>query len=77
MESNEDDELNWKRLLGKHPIMVSVFIGSGVLGAVLGYYFLPDDWSLWRKLVGGALVGSFHGLLIIFSRMAGAWRPER
>jgi len=74
--STQEPELSIWRMLSKHPIMTAVFIGSGVLGAVLGYLFLPEDWALWRKLTGGAFAGAFHGLLIIFSRMAGAWRPE-
>lgn len=55
---------------GQHTKLVYV-VGSIVflaVGALVGYFVLPDDWLLWRKLAGGGFLGLWCGYCVF------AWR---
>ena len=44
---------------------------STLSGAVLGAYFLTGEWSLARRILGGAVAGAGTGLLITTTKMLG------
>jgi hypothetical protein len=57
--------------LSEHPVIVAVFVGCIVVGAVLGATYLTDDWSLARRLAGGAVPGAGVALCITATRIVG------
>jgi len=59
------------RILIAHPVITATIAGSTVLGIILGLYLLPDDWTLARKIVGGAIGGAGCGLIVTAPRIVG------
>ena len=59
--------------LRAHPWMTAVVVACTLLGLVLGYALLGQDWSVGHRLVAGAVGGAGVGLVIAFTRMLGAW----
>jgi putative effector of murein hydrolase len=55
--------------LARHPVITAVFVVCTVLGAVLGLTLLPVEWSVARRLAGGAVAGAGAGLLITVTKM--------
>ena len=39
------------------------------LGAVLGPFFLPEDWPMARQILAGAAMGPWFGLLLTARRL--------
>ncbi len=54
-----------------HPVIAGILLGCTVLGAVLGVALLTGEWSLVRRIAGGAVAGAGVGLIITASRMLG------
>ena len=55
----------------QHPVIATVLVASTLSGAVLGAYFLTGEWSLARRILGGAVAGAGTGLLITTTKMIG------
>ena len=45
----------WRRVISEHPVITGVMLGCTIGGAVLGLFVLTDDWSVIRRLIGGAV----------------------
>jgi hypothetical protein len=72
---NEDPEhpasgrfAGWS-IVKQHPVITAVMLGCTVIGAVLGYVLLTEDWSAARRIAGGAVGGAGVGLLITATKM--------
>ena len=61
------------RAISEHPVITAVMIGCTAGGAVLGLFVLTDDWSVIRRLIGGAIGGAGVAFLLTVTRMMGAW----
>lgn len=61
----------WGRALRNHPVITGVMLACSAAGVILGVLLLPPEWSLLRRLVGGAVSGMGVGLLVVASRMIG------
>ena len=57
--------------LRRHPVITATLLGCTLLGAVLGFYLLTDDWSVARRLAAGALAGAGTGLLMTGTKLIG------
>lgn len=57
------------QLMKKHRGISSVLLGCVTLGALLGYFLLPEDWHMGRRILGGGLGGSVCGLFIVAHRL--------
>lgn len=55
----------------KHPVITAVMLGCMALGPVLGVLLLPEDWAMWRKILGGLVGGAGVGLMITAPRIVG------
>jgi len=44
-----------------------------IAGGALGYYFLPQAWSELRRIGGGLLGGLGAAIIVLTSRMVGAY----
>lgn len=58
-------------ILRSYPVISATIFGSTVLGIAIGLYVLPDDWSLARRIAGGALGGAGCGLIVTAPRIVG------
>jgi hypothetical protein len=58
-------------LFRRHPVMTSTVLVCALLGAALGGVFLPEEWSLVRRLVAGALAGAGTGMLMTGTKWIG------
>ena len=58
-------------LLRRHPVIVGVLIGCTLTGIAVGVLWLPPEWALLRRALGGALGGAGVGLLITAPRIIG------
>jgi hypothetical protein len=56
-----------------HPVITGLCISCTVGGVLLAPWFTPDDWSLGRQIVGGAIAGLGCGLIIVATRITGAF----
>lgn len=52
----------WIRM---HPIFTVVMAVGFVATVVLGYYFLPQEWSTERRLLCGVFGGVFNSICLI------------
>jgi hypothetical protein len=59
------------RTVVAHPIIVGVLVGSTVAGLILGVVMLPEDWSVVRRALGGAVAGAGCGLICTAPRIIG------
>jgi hypothetical protein len=57
------------RNVRQHPVISTILIGSTLLGAVLGAFLLTGEWSLARRIAGGAVAGAGTGMLITMTKM--------
>jgi len=55
--------------IAAHPLASAAFAGCVILGAVLAYSFLGEDFSVIRRIVGGALLGGLGWLLVMVGRL--------
>ena len=58
-------------LFRRHPVMTSTVLVCALLGAALGAVFLPEEWSLVRRLVAGTLAGAGTGMLMTGTKWIG------
>lgn len=61
----------WRRAVVRHPVIAGTIAACVVAGVVLGLYALPPEWSVLRRLLGGAVGGAGVGLIITASRIIG------
>jgi hypothetical protein len=59
-----------------HPVITGLCIVCTICGAVVAPWFTPDDWSLVRKLVAGAMAGLSCAMIILATRMTGAFADD-
>ena len=50
-------------------MITGMMLGCTLVGAVLGFALLADDWSAGRRILGGAVAGAGAGLLITATKM--------
>jgi hypothetical protein len=48
-------------------------VGCTVVGAVVGVFVLPPEWSVMRRIAGGVVGGAGIGFILAATRMIGAW----
>jgi len=58
-------------LVVRHPIIVGVLVGCTFLGVAIGLAVLPGEWSLLRRIAGGAVGGAGCGLIFTAPRIIG------
>jgi len=63
-----EDVTDWVR---RHPAILTLLIACVVLGGVMGFFLLPTEWSVARRLAGGLVGGAGVGLLVSATRMVG------
>jgi len=61
----------WRQIVRAHPVIVSVLLGCTFAGIGIGIAVLPDDWTLLRRVFGGAVAGAGVGLLFTAPRIIG------
>lgn len=54
-----------------HPIILAVFVACTLVGVVMGVFLLTEDWSLARRIAGGAVGGAGVALIITAPRIIG------
>ena len=57
--------------ISNHPFIFTVFVACTLIGAVMGIFLLTEDWSLVRRIAGGAVGGAGVALLITTPRIIG------
>jgi len=55
--------------LKRNRAITGIFLVSIITGAVLGYFELPADMSVVRRILGGAIGGGGVALLMTATRM--------
>lgn len=58
-------------LVRRHPVMASLVVASILTGAVLGGLYLTPEWSLLRRVAGGALAGGGAAFFALATRIIG------
>ena len=53
----------------EHPVLWALVAAGVVAGAAAGVVWLPDDWSLVRRLLAGGVAGGGVGFLIVATRL--------
>ena len=53
----------------EHPVVSAVILFCAIAGAVAGPIILPAEWTLLRRVGGGAASGAGVGFLLTFSKM--------
>ena len=53
----------------RHPWITAIFVVGTALGTLLGALVLPEDWTLARRLIGGAVSGAGVGVFITDTRL--------
>jgi hypothetical protein len=61
----------WKAAITAHPVIFGVLIFCVSIGIVAGVFLLTNEWSLARRIAGGAVGGAGVGLLITAPRIIG------
>ena len=72
MDSDRPPESSNDSLLGRlnrHRVMTALFLIAAIAGALLGAFQLPDDISLARRILGGAISGAGVMLLMTATKM--------
>lgn len=57
----------------KHPVLSWLMVLSVVGGGIAGALFLPEEWGLMRRILGGLMSGVGVGIILLGSRMLGAF----
>jgi hypothetical protein len=52
-----------------HPVLWALMAAGVAAGAAAGFAWLPDDWSLVRRLLAGGVAGGGIGFLIVATRL--------
>ena len=58
-------------LLRAYPVISATIAASTLLGVAVGLGVLPEDWTLIRRVLGGALGGAGCGLIVTAPRILG------
>jgi hypothetical protein len=58
-------------------VMIVFSLICVVAGGLLGFYFLPQDWTSLRRIFAGMLGGAGSALIIVTSRMVGAYHETK
>jgi hypothetical protein len=53
----------------RHPIATGTLAASILVGALLGHLFLGEDFSVTRRILGGAVAGGGSWLLVMVGRI--------
>ncbi len=61
----------WLATLARHPVISGFIISCMLGGVVLGLLYLPPDWSLMRRVLGGLVGGAGVGVFVTSHRMIG------
>ncbi|HVN40570.1 MAG TPA: hypothetical protein VMW19_20585 [Myxococcota bacterium] len=56
-------------VLRRHPILTAIFALCITSGAVAGALFLPQDWSLARRIAGGVFAGAGTAVFLTVTRL--------
>jgi hypothetical protein len=56
-------------IVRRHPVIVGTIAATTLAGAVLGACLLTGEWSLARRILGGAVAGAGTGLLLTATKM--------
>ena len=56
-------------VLRRHPILTAIFALCIASGAVAGALFLPQDWSLARRIAGGVFGGAGTAVFLTVTRL--------
>jgi hypothetical protein len=70
-EAGEDRGGSVRGFVATHPWITALFAACALAGAVAGVLYLPEDWSLARRLAAGALAGTGSALLVTAPRLIG------
>ncbi len=62
-----------RRMAKEHPLIAIMLLGLSAAGALAGFVWLPPDWSVLRRLAAGAVAGVGIALLLMATRIMGAW----
>lgn len=54
-----------------HPVLWALVAACVVAGAAAGSVWLPEDWSLLRRVLAGGVGGGGAGFLIVATRLFG------
>lgn len=57
--------------LRRHPVLTGTIVGCALLGALLGFALLTQEWSALRRIAAGAVAGAGAGFLITATKMFG------
>lgn len=57
--------------LRRHPVLTGTIVGCALVGAVLGFALLSEDWSALRRIGAGAVAGAGAGFLVTATKMFG------
>jgi hypothetical protein len=57
--------------LASHPVIATLIAVCALAGAAVGAAYLPDDWSLARRIAAGAVAGAGSALLVTATRLIG------
>jgi hypothetical protein len=52
-------------------VIAALIAACTLAGAVAGAVYLPDDWSLARRIAAGAVAGAGSALLVTATRLIG------
>lgn len=72
MDSDRPPQSSNDSLLGRlnrHRVMTALFLIAAIAGAVVGAFQLPDDISLTRRILGGAISGAGIVFLMTATKM--------
>ena len=58
-------------VLRDYPLITATIVVCTLIGVVLGLVFLPEEWTVLRKVAGGALGGAGCGLIVTAPRIVG------
>ena len=59
-----------------HPFITAFVVICTVAGGVAGLYLPFEDWGLARRIIAGAVGGFGCGLIIVTTRLVGAFGDE-
>lgn len=57
--------------LRRHPVLTGTILCCALVGALLGFALLSEDWSSLRRIAAGAVAGAGAGFLITATKMFG------
>ena len=55
----------------RHPVIVGVLVGCTLVGIGAGIVWLPPEWTIVRRVLGGAVGGAGCGLICTAPRIIG------